>query len=201
MASDGPAWVWIDLEMTGLDPGTCTILEIASIVTDADLTILEEGPDLVIHHSDLVLATMSPWCIEHHGASGLTAASRASNVSLREAEERTLEVIRRHVEAQKAPLCGNSVALDWRFLRVHMPELWRYLDYRLIDVTTVKELAARWFPNAPQPAKAGGHRALADIRESIDELRLYRTNLFRAEPEPASGAEPTGGAGPAGGAA
>ncbi len=179
--SDGPPWVWIDLEMTGLDPRSCEVIEIASIVTTPDLTILEEGPDLVIHHSDTVLATMSPWCIEHHGASGLTAASRASTLSTRDAEQQTLEVLRRHCPEGASPLCGNSIALDWRFLRVHMPELWSYLNYRVIDVTTIKELAKRWFPSAPQPTKAGGHRALADIRESIEELRLYRDALFRRE--------------------
>lgn len=183
MSKGAPPWVWIDLEMTGLDPGSCVVLEIASIVTTPDLDILEEGPDLVIHQSDTVLATMSPWCIEHHGASGLTEACRASTLSLRDAELQTLEVIRRHCPEGKSPLCGNSIALDWRFLRAHMPELWAYLDYRLIDVTTVKELARRWYPRAPQPVKAGGHRALADISESIDELRLYREHLFRSEPE------------------
>ena len=179
--------MWIDLEMTGLEPSQRTILEIASIVTTADLEILEEGPDLVIHHADDVLATMSPWCIEHHGASGLTEASRASTLSLQEAEAQTLEVLRRHCPAGKSPLCGNSVALDWRFIRQHMPTLFAFLDYRLIDVTTVKELAKRWFPNAPKPTKAGGHRALADIRESIEELRLYRDALFRKEASDAAG--------------
>lgn len=187
VSEEGPPWVWIDLEMTGLDPGTCAVLEIASIVTTADLEIVEEGPDLVIHQPDVVLASMSPWCIEHHGASGLTEASRASDVSLREAEEQTLEVLRRHCPEGKSPLCGNSIALDWRFLRVHMPELWGFLDYRLIDVTTIKELARRWYPDAPQPKKAGGHRALADIRESIEELRLYRDALFRKETTDADG--------------
>ena len=171
--------MWIDLEMTGLEPRRREILEIAPIVTTPELEVLEEGPDLVIHQPDVILATMSPWCLQHHRASGLTEASRASRCTVREAEARILEVLKRHCEPNTAPLCGNSVALDWRFLRVHMPALFGFLHYPLIDVTSIKELAKRWFPGAPQPVKRGGHRALADIRESIEELRLYRTHLFR----------------------
>ena len=175
---NGPL-VWIDLEMTGLDPKTCTILEIASIVTDADLNVIAEGPDLVIHLSDTALATMSPWCIEHHGASGLTQASRESTVSLRGAEEQTLAFLREHTSAGQSPLCGNSIGLDARFLRAHMPELYGFLAPVLVDVTTIKELRKRWYPKAEALTKAGGHRALADIKESIEELALYRRTIFR----------------------
>lgn len=175
---DGP-WVWIDLEMTGLDPKTCTILEIASIVTDAECEVIEEGPDLVIHASDTVLGTMSPWCIEHHGKSGLTEASRASTISLRDAETQTLEFLRKHTTPGASALCGNSIGLDWRFIRAHMQELAGFLADQLIDVTTVKELRKRWYPKSPTLRKAGGHRALADIQESIAELKLYKQSIFR----------------------
>jgi len=174
---DGP-WVWIDLEMTGLDPKTCTILEIASIVTDTDCNVLAEGPDIVIHLSDTELATMSPWCIEHHGESGLTAASRESTVSLAQAEEQTLEFLRQHTGPRRSALCGNSIGLDWRFIQAHMPTLDAFLADQLIDVTTVKELRKRWYPSAAKLPKAGGHRALADIRESIEELALYKRTIF-----------------------
>ena len=171
--------VWIDLEMTGLDPKTCTIVEIASIVTDTDLNVLAEGPDLVIHLTDLELATMSPWCIEHHGASGLTAASRASTISLRDAEVQTLDFLREHTRPGLSPLCGNSIGLDWRFIREHMKELDGFLADQLIDVTTIKELQKRWYPKSETLNKAGDHRALADIKESIAELALYRSTIFR----------------------
>ncbi|MCB9596336.1 MAG: oligoribonuclease [Sandaracinaceae bacterium] len=180
MAADanGPL-VWIDLEMTGLEPETCTILEIASIVSDSDLNVIAEGPDLVIHLSDTELATMSPWCIEHHGGSGLTQASRESSLTLREAEAQTLEFLRQHTSAGVSPLCGNSIGLDWRFIQAHMPELAAFLTGELIDVTTIKELGKRWYPKAEKLTKAGGHRALADIQESILELALYKKTIFR----------------------
>lgn len=179
-APSADRWVWIDLEMTGLDPATCVILEIASIVTDRELNVIAEGPDLVVHQSDEVLDSMSEWCVEHHGKSGLTAACKASAISLEQAEEQTLAVLRAHVEPGAAPICGNSVGLDWRFIRAHMPRLAAFLADRIIDVTTVKELARRWHPDAPPLVKAGGHRALADIEESIAELAHYRAHVFRA---------------------
>lgn len=174
----GP-WVWIDLEMTGLDPSTCTIMEIASIVTDHDLNVLGEGPDLVIHLSDVELASMSPWCISHHGKSGLTEASRASTTTLEGAEAETLAFLSQHTTEGISPLCGNSISLDWRFIRAHMPRLASFLSGDLIDVTTLKELQKRWYPAGERPKKAGDHRALADIRESIEELALYRRTMFR----------------------
>ena len=176
--ADGP-WAWIDLEMTGLDPSRCQILEIASIVTDHELDILGEGPDIVIHQRDEVLGQMSPWCVEHHGTSGLTKASRESTVSCREAEAQTLAFLREHTSEGRSALCGNSIGLDGRFLHAHMPELATFLAPRLIDVTAIKELQKRWFPKADRPHKAGGHRALADIRESISELALYKRTIFR----------------------
>lgn len=176
---DTAPWVWIDLEMTGLEPSSCTILEIASIVTDHELKVLGEGPDLVIHLTDEELVAMSPWCVEHHGASGLTEASRASSISLPEAEAQTLEFLKGLTVPRASALAGNSVALDWRFLRIHMPALAAFLDYRIVDVTTIKELRRRWYPDHEEPEKAGGHRALADIRESIEELRHYRKTVFR----------------------
>ncbi|HHH29246.1 MAG TPA: oligoribonuclease [Polyangiaceae bacterium] len=175
---NGP-WVWIDLEMTGLDPATCTIIEIASVVTDVECNVIAEGPDLVVHLSDVELASMSPWCIEHHGASGLSDACRASTLSLRDAEQQTLAFLSEHTEAGASALCGNSIGLDWQFIQKQMPELAGFLAHQLIDVTSVKELSKRWFPKGEALSKAGGHRALADIRESIAELALYKRTVFR----------------------
>jgi oligoribonuclease len=174
-----PPLVWIDLEMSGLDPERCAILEIAVIVTDSDLTIVAEGPDIIVHQDDAVLDAMDDWCTTHHGKSGLTAAVRASTVSLGDAEQRCLEFLKRHTEAGTSPLCGNSVWQDRRFLVGHMPELDGFLHYRLIDVSTVKELVKRWYPDLQPPRKAETHRALEDIRESIGELRLYRDTVFK----------------------
>lgn len=175
---NGP-WVWIDLEMTGLDPKACRILEIAAIITDIELNVIAEGPEIVIHESDEVLANMGPWCVEHHGESGLTEASRKSTTTCREAEVQTLAFLREHTIEGQSALCGNSIGLDWRFIHAHMPELDGFLADQLIDVTAIKELRKRWFPKTEKPNKAGGHRALADIRESIDELKLYKRTIFR----------------------
>ena len=179
MATSSPALVWIDLEMTGLDPDRCQILEIATIVTDSELEIVGEGPDLVIHQPDAVLDAMDPWCIAHHGESGLTAAVKSSRVSLDEAESLTLDFLRQHAQDGKSPLCGNSVCQDRRFMARHMPALERFLHYRMIDVSSVKELVRRWYPAVPIPKKTESHRALEDIRESIAELRHYRAQVFR----------------------
>lgn len=170
--------VWIDLEMSGLDPRTCQILEIATLVTDADLNVLAEGPELIVHQPDAVLDAMDTWCTEHHGASGLTAAVRASKVSLADAEAQTLEFLREHTTSGASPLCGNSIWQDRRFIVAGMPELDAFLHYRLVDVSTIKELARRWYPDVSAPPKAESHRALGDIRESIAELRFYRERLF-----------------------
>lgn len=172
--------VWMDLEMSGLDPDHCAILEIATIITDAELGIIAEGPDLVIHQSDAVLDAMDEWCTQHHGDSGLTAAVKASTVSLVDAEAQTLAFIAQHCGPRQAPLCGNTIWQDRRFLVRHMPTLEAHLHYRLVDVSTIKELARRWYPKLEAPKKAESHRALDDIRESIAELRFYREHLFVA---------------------
>ncbi|HGY91455.1 MAG TPA: oligoribonuclease [Planctomycetes bacterium] len=175
--------VWIDLEMTGLDPTDCTILEIASIVTDKDLSIVEEGPNLVIHHSDEVLDAMDEWNRSHHGASGLIAAAKASTITLAEAEQSTLAFLRRHVEEGSSPLCGNTIGTDRTFLARHMPELENFLHYRVIDVSSIKELVKRWYGESFVPEKNRGHRALDDIRESIEELKHYRRTVFLPAPQ------------------
>lgn len=167
------------MEMTGLEPGECTILEMASVMTTSDLTVIAQGPHLVIHHDDIVLGGMSDWCKQHHGASGLTKASRESTISLADAEQLTLAFLREHTQAGASPLCGNSVDLDHRFIQHHMRGLAAFLQDRVIDVTALKELARRWFPQQKPPAKKDTHRALEDILESIEELRFYKTHLFK----------------------
>lgn len=171
--------VWIDLEMSGLDPETCRILEIATIVTDAELRIVAEGPDIVVHQPDEVLDAMDDWCTKHHGDSGLTAQVRASTIDLAEAEAQTIAFLEQHTERGTSPLCGNSVWQDRRFIAKYMPRLDAFLHYRLVDVSTVKELVRRWYPSVEPPPKAESHRALGDIRESIAELAYYRQHVFR----------------------
>ncbi|MGY0220112.1 oligoribonuclease [Endozoicomonadaceae bacterium StTr2] len=171
--------VWIDLEMTGLDPETDRIIEIATLVTDADLNVLEEGPVLAVHQSDECLAQMNEWCIKTHGASGLTDRVRASKVSEAEAEKQTLEFLRKWLEPGASPLCGNSIGQDRRFLIKYMPELNNYFHYRNIDVSTLKELVRRWKPSIMSGfTKAGTHKALDDIRESLAELKYYKEHFL-----------------------
>lgn len=168
--------------MTGLDATRHAIVEIATIVTDDDLAIIAEGPDLVIHVDEAALGGMEDVVRSMHTKSGLLEAIAASTVSLEEAGAQTLAFIKEHVpEPRTVPLCGNSIGTDRRFLAAHLPEIERYLHYRSIDVSTVKELARRWYPEAlsSAPKKAGGHRALDDIRESITELAHYRATIFR----------------------
>jgi oligoribonuclease len=180
MSRDRSNLVWIDLETTGLSVGRRAILEIASVVTDKDLNIVGEGPVLVIHQPDEVLGRIDSWCEQQHGFSGLLEASRASDISLREAEGRTLSFIRRHTHRGVAPLCGNSILLDRRFLMRYMPELDGHLSHRNIDVSALNELAIRWFPGVVAVLdKTIRHRAADDIRESIEELRLYRRLIFK----------------------
>jgi oligoribonuclease len=169
--------------MTGLDPARHLIVEVATLITDDDLAIVAEGPDLVIHVDDDSLAGMDEVVTNMHGKSGLTEAIRASTTTLEEAGEATLAFLREHIPAGKVPLCGNSIGTDRRFLAVHLPAVEEYLHYRSVDVSTLKELARRWYPPALSgaPKKAGGHRALDDIRESVAELTYYRTVLFRPE--------------------
>lgn len=172
--------IWVDLEMTGLRVDRERILEIATIITDADLNIVAEGPELVIHQADETLAAMDEWNTKHHGGSGLVDRVRASTVDDAKAEALTLEFVRAHVGDGKAPLAGNSVHQDRLFLARYMPTLETYIHYRNVDVSTVKELVKRWYPAAydARPTKKGSHRALDDIRESIEELRYYRSAVF-----------------------
>lgn len=172
----------MDLEMTGLDPARHVIVEIATLVTDDDLEIVAEGPDLVVHQPPEALALMDPVVVEMHTRSGLIAAVQASTVTLEEAGRQTLEFLRRHVpEPRTVPLCGNSIGTDRRFLAAYLPAIEDHLHYRSVDVSTLKELCRRWYPGAldDAPAKAGAHRALDDIRESVAELRYYRSVMFR----------------------
>jgi oligoribonuclease len=171
--------VWIDLEMTGLDADDHVILEIATIITDGDLDIIATGPSLVIHQPEDELAKMDAWCVKHHGESGLTKRVRESDISNEQAENETLAFIKEHVDEGKAPLCGNSIWQDRRFLAKHMPKLEGYLHYRIVDVSSIKELVRRWYPVEMQASiKRSSHRALDDIKESINELRYYREHIF-----------------------
>lgn len=168
--------------MTGLDPARDTIVEIATIVTDDDLQVLAEGPDIVVRCDDERLAGMDPVVVEMHTRSGLLIAIRASQVELADAGRQTLEFIRAWVpEPRTVPLCGNSIGMDRRFLAAHLPEIENWLHYRSVDVSSVKELVKRWYPavDSSRPGKAGSHRALDDIRASIEELRYYRTTVFQ----------------------
>ena len=181
MAAHADNLIWLDMEMTGLDPDTCVPLEIATVVTDKDLNVLAEGPSLVIHQPQEVMDAMDAWCTEHHGKSGLTAAILASTISCAEAEQRSLEFVRAWTEPGKSPLCGNSVGQDRRFLDVYMKAFEAHLHYRIVDTSTIKELARRWYGLKP-PQKGEAHRALDDILESIEELKFYRRTLFRDAP-------------------
>jgi oligoribonuclease len=180
--------VWIDCEMTGLDIERDALIEIACLVTDAELTLLDEGVDMIIKPPAEALAGMPEVVREMHTTSGLLT-ELPSGVSVAEAQDIVLGYVRRHVpEAKKAPLCGNSIATDRWFIARDMPELDAYLHYRMVDVSSIKELARRWYPRAyfASPAKHGGHRALADIKESVQELRYYREAVFVPLPGPDS---------------
>jgi len=171
--------VWIDLEMTGLDLAEDSIIEIATLVTDGDLNIVAEGPNLAVTVSEDKIAGMDEWNTTHHHASGLVDRIRREGVTVQEAEERTLAFLRDHVDEGTEPLCGNSVWNDKRFLEKEMPSLVTFLHYRMVDVSTVKELARRWYPEEPIFPKQGAHLALDDIRESVAELRHWRMRIFR----------------------
>lgn len=174
--------IWIDLEMTGLDTDNDKIIEIATIVTDSQLNILAEGPVLAIHQPDIVLNAMDEWCTRQHGQSGLTERVRRSRLSVEDAEQQTLEFLRKWVNAGVSPMCGNSICQDRRFMHRLMPELERYFHYRNLDVSSIKELAKRWRPEIMQGlAKEATHLALDDIKDSIRELRYYREYFIRAE--------------------
>jgi oligoribonuclease len=181
--------VWIDCEMTGLRLDSDKLIEIAALVTDGDLNILGEGVDVVIHADDAALAAMPDVVQKMHASSGLTDEVRRSTVSLAEAEKQVLDYLRRHIStAGTVPLAGNSIATDRGFISRDMPDLDAYLHYRMVDVSSIKELCRRWYPKIyfGQPEKGLAHRALADIRESIRELRYYRAAAFVAEPGPDS---------------
>lgn len=177
--TDGQRLVWIDLEMTGLDPRVSRIVEIATLVTNDDLEVIAEGPSLVVHQPPEVLSAMEPVVTELHRRSGLLDRIASSTVSLGAAEDETLAFVTKHCSHRTAPLCGNSIWKDRQFLECYMPRLSAHLHYRNIDVSTVKELVRRWYPKglAP-PAKRETHRALDDIRESLQELRWYRAHAF-----------------------
>jgi len=171
--------IWIDLEMTGLKPDTDVIIEMATIVTDANLDIVSEGPVIAIHQPAEVLDAMDDWNKRTHGASGLIERVRDSKYTMASAEKRTLEFLNALVEPNSSPMCGNSICQDRRFLARHMPTLEKFFHYRNLDVSTVKELARRWAPGILSGiVKQGEHRALADIQESIRELNYYREHLF-----------------------
>jgi oligoribonuclease len=172
--------IWIDLEMTGLDPDTDVIIEIATLVTDAQLNTLAEGPVFAIHQPDAILDAMDEWNTRQHGKSGLTERVRNSKVSLRQAEVETIAFLEQWVPRGKSPICGNSICQDRRFLVRGMPELERYFHYRNLDVSTVKELARRWRPEVAEGVKkASTHLAMDDIKDSIEELKYYREAFFK----------------------
>ena len=172
--------IWIDLEMTGLNPETDSIIEIATVVTDSDLNILAEGPEIIIHERKEKMDLMDEWCVKHHGESGLTDRVISSNISCAQAEQETLAFVRKWTEAGASPLCGNSIGQDRRFLVRYMAELEAHFHYRNIDVSSIKELGKRWAPEMTSGhKKQGSHLAMMDIKESISELQYYREHFFK----------------------
>lgn len=171
--------VWIDLEMTGLDPARDVIIEAAVLITDSELDVIADGPDIAVQRSDEELSVMNAWNRRTHHGSGLIKRVKASEVTIQQAEDEIVAFVQQWTAKGKAPLCGNSVHQDRRFLYEEMPRLIDWLNYRIVDVSTVKELATRWYPNLEPFVKQERHRALDDIRESIDELRWYRQQIFK----------------------
>ncbi|MDP2834414.1 MAG: oligoribonuclease [Pseudomonadota bacterium] len=183
MAQNDTHLVWIDMEMSGLEPDSDSVLEVALIVTDKDLNLVEEGPVLVVHQSDAVLDAMDNWNKGTHGKSGLIDKVKASTLSDADVEAKMIEFMKKHVGERKSPMCGNSICQDRRFLARHMPKLEAWFHYRNLDVSTLKELAARWRPELKDGfKKANSHTALADIQESIEELKYYRDTFIRMAP-------------------
>lgn len=180
MAQDIANLIWIDLEMTGLNPDTDLIIEIATVITDKDLNILAQGPVIAVHQSDTALAAMDDWNQTHHGQSGLIERVKASAINTAEAERLTIEFLKDWVPVNTSPICGNSIGQDRRFLYRYMPTLEAYFHYRNIDVSTLKELAARWAPAVKDGFnKESTHQALDDILESIEELQYYREHFIK----------------------
>jgi oligoribonuclease len=180
MTANASNLIWIDLEMTGLDPEQDRIIEIATLVTDADLNILAEGPVLAVHQSDAQLALMDEWNVNTHSNSGLVERVKASQYDDRAAEQATIEFLKKWVPENSSPICGNSIGQDRRFLFKYMPELEAYFHYRYLDVSTLKELARRWKPGIlPGFKKQGTHQAMDDIRESVAELAYYREHFIQ----------------------
>ena len=180
MAQDADNLIWIDLEMTGLDPDTDLIIEIATVVTDKNLNLLAEGPVLAVHQSDTALAAMDDWNQQHHGQSGLIQRVKESNITAANAESLTLEFLANWLPPNASPICGNSICQDRRFLYRYMPKLEAFFHYRNLDVSTVKELAGRWAPQLKDGfSKKASHKALDDILESIEELKYYREHFFK----------------------
>ena len=172
--------IWVDLEMTGLEPQRDQIIEIATIVTDKNLNILEEGPVIAIHQADEILNSMDEWNTRHHGDSGLIDRVRNSRISMQQAEQQTLDFLRRYVPQRKSPMCGNTICQDRRFMARLMPQLEDFFHYRNLDVSTLKELARLWVPELLKGfEKKGVHLALDDIRESIDEMKYYREHFIK----------------------
>ena len=171
--------VWIDCEMTGLEISHDHIIEIATIITDSELEVIAEGPEIAVHWPKELLDGMDEWNTKHHTGSGLVRRVLASQIDIAEADRLTYEFIAEHCAPESAPLCGNSVWQDRRFIDMEMPRTSKHLHYRLVDVSSIKELARRWYPKLEPYRKQGNHRALDDIRESIAELRYYREKLFR----------------------
>ena len=169
---------WIDLEMTGLDPEKHHIIEIACLVTDSNLNIVAEGPELAIFQDEDILSLMNEWNIKQHTSSGLVEKIKSSDISIKEAEDECLKFFQSHIKQHKSPLCGSSVSHDRRFLIKHMPKLANHFHYRHIDVSSFKEVIKRWYPEADEFKKTSSHRAMDDIKESVNELKFYREKLF-----------------------
>lgn len=172
--------IWIDLEMTGLEPERDTIIEIATVVTDAELNILAEGPTFAIGKPKAVMDEMGEWCTKQHGSSGLTQRVLESTITMQEAEQKTIEFLQQYVEPGKSPMCGNSIQQDRRFLVKEMPRLEKFFNYRHLDVSSLKVLAKNWYPDVAKSVhKSGSHLAMDDIKDSINELKHYREQMLK----------------------